>query len=282
MKILVTGATGFIGQYVITELLKFNYEIVASSSNIETARNCSWYKLVDYIPFDLYTQTTLNLMEYFNFPDLVIHLAWSNLPNYNDEIHTNMNLPNQILFLDNLIHNGLKNLAVTGTCFEYGFVEGKLTEELESFPTTQYGIAKDKLRVHLEQYIKGKHSLSLKWIRLFYMYGMGQNKKSLFYQLNQALESGDPIFKMSGGEQIRDFLPVEKVAENIVKISLQNKVNGIINNCSGSPIKVKDFILNYLQSKQKNIELNLGFYPYPEYEPMSFWGCNKKLNSIIS
>lgn len=87
---------------------------------------------------------------------------------------------------------------------------------------------------------------------------------------------------MSGGEQIRDFLPVEKVAENIVKISLQSKVNGIINNCSGSPIKVKDFILNYLQDKQKKIELNLGFYPYTNYEPMFFWGCNKKLNSIIS
>ena len=282
MKILVTGATGFIGNYVISELLKLYYHIIATSTDIDKAKNFFWYSMIDYIPFDISTQTNINLMEYFNFPDLVIHLAWSNLPNYNDEIHTNVNLPNQILFLDNLIHNGLKNLTVTGTCFEYGFVEGKLIEEMESFPTTQYGIAKNKLRVHLEQYIKDKHSISLKWSRLFYMYGIGQNNKSLFSQLYRALESGDTIFNMSGGEQIRDFLHVEKVAENIVKISLQSKVNGIINNCSGSPIKVKDFVLNYLQDKQKKIELNLGFYPYTDYEPMIFWGCNKKLNSIIS
>lgn len=110
MKILVTGATGFIGNYVISELLKLDYHIIATSTDIEKAKNFFWYSMIDYIPFDISTQTNINLMEYFNFPDLVIHLAWSNLPNYNDEIHTNVNLPNQILFLDNLIHNGLKNL----------------------------------------------------------------------------------------------------------------------------------------------------------------------------
>ena len=85
---------------------------------------------------------------------------------------------------------------------------------------------------------------------------------------------------MSGGEQVRDFLPVEKVAENIVKIALQKKVTGVVNCCSGEPVTVKAFVDKYLIEKNKRITLNLGFYPYPDYEPMRFWGDISKLKKI--
>ena len=87
-------------------------------------------------------------------------------------------------------------------------------------------------------------------------------------------------FNMSGGKQLRDYLHVEKVAKFIVKISLQNKINGIINCCSGKPISIRDLVEGYLEENNKNIELNLGHFPYPDYEPMAFWGDNKKLNKI--
>ena len=86
---------------------------------------------------------------------------------------------------------------------------------------------------------------------------------------------------MSGGEQVRDYLPVEKVAEYIAAIALQHSVEGIINCCSGKPVTVKELVENYLAEKHKNIALNLGHYPYPDYEPMRFWGDNKKLKSIV-
>ena len=114
------------------------------------------------------------------------------------------------------------------------------------------------------------------------MYGKGQNEKSLISQLDKALEKEDKIFNMSGGEQLRDFLPVEKVAQNIINIATQNKVKGIINCCSGHPVSVKDFVQNYLQFKNKNIKLNLGYYPYPDFEPFKFWGNNEKLNKILN
>ncbi len=87
---------------------------------------------------------------------------------------------------------------------------------------------------------------------------------------------------MSGGAQERDYLPIEKVAEYIVKIALQNSITGIINCSSGEPITVKKLVLNYLKQKQQSIQLNLGHYPYTDYEPMRFWGDNKKLKSIIN
>jgi dTDP-6-deoxy-L-talose 4-dehydrogenase (NAD+) len=86
---------------------------------------------------------------------------------------------------------------------------------------------------------------------------------------------------MSGGEQLRDYLPVEVVAENIVKIALQNKIQGIINNCSGQPISIRRLVEEYLQKTGAKIDLNLGYYPYPIYEPHAFWGCTKKITELI-
>ena len=63
---------------------------------------------------------------------------------------------------------------------------------------------------------------------------------------------------------------------------MQDKVTGIINCCSGQPITVKQFVKNYLQRLNKKIYLNLGYYPYPDYEPMHFWGDDTKLKMIVT
>ena len=76
------------------------------------------------------------MLNYFNFlksPSL-IHLAWEGLPNYKAAFHVEENLPRHFPFLKNLIKNGLKDLTVTGTCFEYGMQEGSLQEDMEVFP----------------------------------------------------------------------------------------------------------------------------------------------------
>ena len=114
------------------------------------------------------------------------------------------------------------------------------------------------------------------------MYGKGQNPNSLLSQLESALDNNETTFNMSGGEQLRDYLPVEIVAQYIVKISLQNKFNGIINCCNGKPISIKNLVENFLKEKRKTITLNLGYCSYPKYEPMAFWGNDSKLKLILS
>jgi DNA polymerase III sliding clamp (beta) subunit (PCNA family) len=76
-------------------------------------------------------------------------------------------------------------------------------------------------------------------------------------------------------------LPVEKVADNIVSAALQNKITGIINCCSGEPITVEELVKQYLKANNNSIQLNLGYYPYPDFEPMEFWGDNSKLKLIV-
>lgn len=282
MKVLVTGATGFVGSYVINELLNHKVDVIATSSNEEKAKQLLWLDDVKYIPFDFAQfDSSTNYFLYFNEPDIVIHLAWEGLPNYKASFHEEINLPRHKALLKNLIQHGLKDLTVTGTCLEYGMQEGCLKESMPVFPDNSYAKAKNELRIFIDE-LQTQYSFSYKWIRLFYMYGKGQNPNSLLSQLDKALANGDSSFNMSSGEQTRDYLPIEKVAENIVSIALQNKVDGIINCCSGISISVKDFVEQYLKAIGKSINLNLGYYPYTDYEPMHFWGSTEKLNKALS
>jgi dTDP-6-deoxy-L-talose 4-dehydrogenase (NAD+) len=281
MKVLVTGATGFIGNYVITELLKTNHSAIVTSLDPNKAKGFSWFNKVTYRALDLSKiEVEIDYFEYFDSPDLVIHLAWEGLPNYKSLFHIEENLFRHYTFLKSLVVNGAKDITVTGTCLEYGLQEGELNEETVTAPVNPYAVAKDSLRKFLELFQK-QHPFDLKWARLFYMYGKGQNPNSILSQLETTLKKGDSEFKMSKGDQQRDYLPVEKVAEYIVKIALQKNISGVINCCSGIPITINELVETFLKDKNQSIRLVKGYYPYPDYEALHFWGDNKKLQKII-
>lgn len=280
-KVLITGSTGFVGDHVVQSLLDRDLELIATSTDEEKAGKRDWFDRVRYITFDF--DAINNETDYFNFfgrPDIMVHLAWEGLPQYRENFHLEINFPRHLQLLQNMIKGGLRSLTVTGTCFEYGMQEGLLNEEMETFPGNPYGLAKDRLRRELDK-ITAAEGVDFKWVRLFYMYGKGQNPKSLLSQLENAVMEGKEVFNMSGGEQVRDYMPVEEVASAIASIALQEKVSGIINCCSGNPVKIKEFVSEYLNKKQWKIDLNLGYYPYPDYEPMRFWGDNSKLKKIL-
>ncbi|WP_163339288.1 NAD(P)-dependent oxidoreductase [Desulfopila sp. IMCC35008] len=280
MKVLVTGATGFIGSKVVDELLQRRIDVVTSSRSDYIEKSISWFGKTIHIFHDIHDKKTENLFEKFLQPDCIIHLAWSDLNNYFADSHLSTQLPIHKEFLLNLVKNGASQIVGAGTCFEYGLAEGKLSEETRTSPVTPYGESK----VKLHHYLKGltrEFNLTYQWLRYFYMYGEGQNTASLIPLLEIAIKRGMKTFDMSGGKQERDFLPVEKIAHYTVGVSLQKIVTGAINICSGKPISVSKFVENYLKKVGSNIELNLGCYSYPDYEPMSFWGDSQKLQRAI-
>lgn len=280
-KILVTGASGFVGNYVVRQLLRSNFKVIATSSDAGKAEQRPWFKEVRYIPFNLQEFTpTRDYYNFFERPDHVIHLAWEGLPNYKSIFHIEENLPRHFSFLKNLVLNGCPDITVTGTCLEYGFREGALSEDMLAVPANPYAVAKDSLRKFLEE-LRKLHPFNLKWMRLFYMYGEGQSAKSLLSQLDKAVEEGESVFNMSGGEQVRDYLPVEEVASIIATAAMQEQVCGVINCCSGKPVTIKEFVQDYCKRKNITIQLNFGYYPYPDYEPMVFWGDTSKLKRLM-
>jgi dTDP-6-deoxy-L-talose 4-dehydrogenase (NAD+) len=107
---------------------------------------------------------------------------------------------------------------------------------------------------------------------LFYLYGQGQAATSLYAQLQQAIARGDNVFNMSGGEQLRDYLPVEVAAQQLVQLAISQNPMNTMNICSGRPVSVRRLVEQWLNEKNSDMRLNFGYYPYPNYEPMAFWG----------
>jgi nucleoside-diphosphate-sugar epimerase len=272
VRVALTGASGFVGQHVLSRLLADGMEVVAVTRDAARLVSISGIRVVE---MDLCNPPG-DCFERLGSPDVLIHLAWDGLPNYRSRHHFESELPGQYRFLKRMIETGLASLLVTGTCFEYGMQSGALSEDMQTRPANPYAYAKDALRRQLE-FLKSTIPFQLNWVRLFYMYGPGQSTGSLYPQLRDAVLRGDKVFNMSGGEQLRDYLPVAEVARQIVSLSQQDI--GLVNVCSGKPISVRCQVEQWLAENNWKIELNRGYYPYPEYEPMAFWGCAAKLAS---
>ena len=276
-RIAVSGASGFIGRHVLRQLLARDVHLVALTRDGGCLREFG--DRLDVVEHDM-SESAAGLFGRLGRPDVLLHLAWEGLPNYASLHHFETELPRQYAFLRQLVGEGLGALAVTGTCFEYGMKSGPLKEDMPAEPANPYGLAKDTLRRQLEC-LKAEHGFKFTWARLFYMYGEGQPQNTLWSQFMQSVEAGEAVFNMSGGEQLRDYLPVEAVAGHLIALALAGRDPGVVNICSGSPVSVRRLVEQWVRERRAAIELNLGHYPYPSHEPMAFWGDCAKLKACL-
>lgn len=181
-RIAITGASGFLGSYILERLRNHPIEIIATSTSARTSKseNIKWKVL------DLASPPSAPF-SYLGEPDLLIHLAWAGLPNYKSTHHFASELPRQYDFLRQMVSSGLKDLFVTGTCFEYGMVDGQLTEDQACQPCTPYGFAKLSLLQQLH-FLQEEIEFELTWARLFYTFGEGHGENSLWSQFQNADE----------------------------------------------------------------------------------------------
>ena len=277
MKVAVTGANGFLGRHVLRELAHRGVDTVAAVRSPRAMPADLPCERV--LRFDIHDPPA-DCHALLGRPDVLIHLAWGGLPHYRARGHFESELPAHYRFLRNLAESGLSNLLVAGTCLEYGPVSGCLHEALTPRAHTPYGFAKDALRRQLA-FLKLEHPFNLTWARLFYLYGEGQAESSLYGQLGMAVARGDKTFDMSGGEQLRDYLPVEVAAAHVVSLALARRDIGVINICSGAPISVRRLVEDWIRDNGWPIGMNLGRYPYPEHESMAFWGDRSKLSEYL-
>lgn len=279
MNVLVTGGSGFIGKHLVPCLQARGHDVtVLCRQKIE--RPINWGQQTEIILFDLdtiYGDLPRSILKH----DAVVHLAWPNLPNYQETVHFERTLPNQMRFLTSLIRGGVKQILGAGTCLEYGMVNGRLSENMWPKPTNSYGMAKDAL-FRFVSTVAQEAGATFKWARLFYMYGEGQGDYTLMGQLYNAIRCGEASFNMSGGEQLRDFLEVTDVVNLLVSVLEHDKFSGPINICSGQPVSVRSLVEAEIKKLGASINLNLGYYPYPKHEPMAFWGDRRQLDQLLS
>lgn len=279
MKVLVTGATGFVGRHLVQALLARGCEVRAVARRVEPARALPWFDQVEFVAADVHDEA-LDVAALVEGVDALAHLAWPGLPNYQALFHFEHNLMADYRFIKKAVEAGISQVLVTGTCFEYGLQSGPLDEQTAPQPANPYGLAKNTLRLFLE-HLQREHPFTLQWARLFYLHGAGQNPNSLLAALDRAIDTQAAVFDMSGGEQLRDYLPIETAAAHLAGLLLRRRFNGVVNCSSGEPVSVRALVEAHLRGRGAALRLNLGHYPYPTHEPMAFWGVADRLQNLL-
>ena len=280
LNVLVTGATGFVGRHLVAALLDRGCQVRAVARREEPARALPWFDRVEFVAADIHDPAT-DVAALCEGIDALVHLAWPGLPNYQGLFHLEHNLMADYAFIKRAVEAGVGRVQVTGTCFEYGMQSGPLGEDLHCRPANAYGLAKHSLHLFLDT-LRQQLPFRLQWARLFYLYGEGQNPNSLLAALDRAIDGGQERFDMAGGEQLRDFLPIETAAGHLATLLQHADFSGVVNICSGQPIAVRSLVERHCAARHSAIALNLGHYPYPTHEPMAFWGDARRLQALLA
>jgi nucleoside-diphosphate-sugar epimerase len=280
MKIAITGASGFLGKYVLRLLIKNGLDVVAvTRSRVSLLEFEACCRIVE---FDILKSVSAPCYKMLGEPDVLLHLAWEDISNYMHLSHFETQVSMHYRFIKSLVEAGLGSVCVSGSCFEYGGLVGQVKEDMIGNPPTAYGYAKNALRQQLKLLQSEKAiDFRLTWMRLFYLFGDGQPGNTIFSQIQTAVENKILTFDMSGGEQLLDYMQVEEAAELIFKLTVLNENIDTVNLCSGKPISLRSLVEGWIEEYKWNIKLNLGSYPYRKVETMALWGDRTYLNEVL-
>ena len=267
MRVFLSGYTGFIGKKILRDLDSFNFNVVLMGRRNISSLNSNY----NFIEWDILKNNDLD-KDIFKFKedDIFVHLSWPALNDFYSSIHIE-HISSHISNLKKLIKFGLKNIIVSGTCLEYGKREGGLSVVDQPHPKLPYAIAKNLIREKLVE-LQSDYFFNLQWIRIFYVLHPDPVKKNLLYQLECAIKEGRESFKMSHGYQKRDYVTLDDISSCFLRAINDHSQSRILNCCSGNPITVKSLVDKWIKKSQSDIRLDCGYYPIPDYEPLSFWG----------
>lgn len=272
MKILVTGANGYLGCGVVKALSEFGCDIVAADFSTENIID-----KVEKVSCDLFE--TEDPFEYFGKPDVLLHMAWRNGFVHNADSHIT-DLPKHYSFLKQMIGAGIKKVAVIGTMHEVGFYEGSINENTECHPMNLYGISKDALR-KITQLLTANSNTAFQWLRGYYIVGNTQYGNSIFSKLAAAAAEGKTEFPFTMGQNQYDFLDYDDFCKQTAIAVMQDDICGIINICSGRPEKLADRVERFIRENQLHIQLKYGAFPDRAYDSKAVWGNSEKIDRIM-
>lgn len=272
MKILVTGANGYLGQGIVKHILDHGHEVVGADFAVDHIDDRAEKTAVDLFSIaDPYS--------YFGKPDVLMHLAWRDGFVHYSDTHID-DLPKHYAFVKAFAGSDVKKIAVMGSMHEIGFFEGSIKEETPCNPITPYGISKNALRNLTSMLCKQKEKM-FQWLRGYYIVGNSQYGCSIFSKITAAEAEGKEEFPFTMGRNQFDFIDYEDFCEQAARALIQDDVLGIINVCSGHPEKLADRVERFIKENGYRIKLKYGAFPDRPYDSKAVWGDNSKIDKIM-
>ena len=234
-RVLITGATGFVGRHAVGALCGAGFDVVAAG------RAHPGDLGVTFIETDLLDARSRQDAVQRAAASHLLHLAWIADPGIYWRSPKNLDWSAATLdLLRGFQANGGVRAVMVGSCAEYRWGDERFTEgKTPCDPATLYGTAKDATR-RMGLSFSRETGLSTAWARIFFLYGPGEKSGRLVFDAIAALRANLP-FPTSHGRQRRDFLHVADVAGALVAL-LGSPVEGPVNIGSGEAAPVRDIL----------------------------------------
>lgn len=232
MRVIVTGASGFIASHLVRGLSASGHEVFALSRS----------KIAKYPNTKSISADISNPAEYIEVvkrfhPEMLFHLAWEGIPDYS-ELMCQKNLYASKTLIDQVSDiPSIQKIFVAGSCWEYEDHKGSAKEDLDYQPNSDFTSTKHKIRKYTEQ-ICQKNDIRWYWGRLFYVYGPGQHSTSLIpYLMSCCRENVKPIINNPEGSN--DFIYIDDVVEGLLGFLEKPVPSGIYNFGTGKSSSVR-------------------------------------------
>ena len=272
LKILVTGANGYLGQGIVRSILNNGHCVVATDFNTQFVD-----ERAERIGCNLFEVD--NPYSFFGEPDVLLHLAWRDGFVHYSSAHID-DLPKHYAFIKKMVDGGIQQVAVMGSMHEIGFFEGSINESTPCHPTTPYGIAKNALR-DLTQMICKQKNIVFQWLRGYYIVGNSKFGSSIFSKITAAVDVGKTEFPFTLGQNQYDFIDYPDFCAQVAAVVGQKNEQGIINICSGKPEKLADRVERFIKENDYRIKLQYGAFPDRPYDSKAIWGNDTKIRKIM-
>lgn len=272
LKILVTGANGYLGQGIVRSILNNGHCVVATDFNTQFVD-----ERAERIACNLFEVD--NPYSFFGEPDVLLHLAWRDGFVHYSSAHID-DLPKHYAFIKKMVDGGIQQVAVMGSMHEIGFFEGSINESTPCYPTTPYGIGKNALR-ELTQMICKQKNIVFQWLRGYYIVGNSKFGSSIFSKITAAVDEGKTEFPFTLGQNQYDFIDYPDFCAQVAAVVGQKNEQGIINICSGKPEKLADRVERFIKENDYRIKLQYGAFPDRPYDSKAIWGNDTKIRKIM-
>jgi nucleoside-diphosphate-sugar epimerase len=237
VRVLLTGASGFIGGYALEALVQQGHEVCAVARSPGSPREgVTWYEC------DLLSLGAPERLVDEAQASHLLHLAWYVQPGSFWNAGENERwIDASLRLLRAFGEGGGRRAVMAGTCAEYVWGGEETLRELHTplEPASLYGACKHATHVVAKE-LAAQLGVSLAWGRIFFLYGPGEDTARLVCQVARSLLAGEQV-PTTDGDQRRDFMHVRDVASAFVEL-LSGNLSGPVNIASGQAVQIREIV----------------------------------------